>query len=260
MNHALREEDALEILLGALLGICTRGNHQLLRLGGIPGKKTRKSLNREIQSLAIRVAVAVQKHHCILGNIELSAKCRTIGKRLKDISIRRMLKDTHLCLRTPRELRLVDIRPLGRKRVDRFACLINSIEKRLGNPKVDLVDLCPNLVVCLLAILLDCLQKLLNDEGIVLEKHELRVDCLDVLRKLVEPKALLTRILSSCRVLRNHPLGNLAMVGVPRMALKSEVKDLELRGQRRHLAKEIVGNLGIPSRLVHMSAHKKNPH
>lgn len=155
---------------------------------------------------------------------------------------------------------MVDLGPLRCKGLYRLTGLINSIEERLRNPKIDLVELRPDLEVRLLAIVLDGFEKLINDERIILEENNLWIDCVDLLRELIESKPLLTRILNGRRILRNDTLGNLAMIGVSRMTLKSKVKNLDLGTQRRHLSKEILGNLGLSSGLIHMSTHKKNPH
>ena len=260
MNHTLRLEDALKVVLITLLGIRTGHHGQILWLGRILGKKTHEALNREIQTLAIRVAIAVQNHYGVLGNPKLTAKSRTIGKRLEDLGIRCVPQYLHPSPRTPRKIRLLGLGPLGRKGVDRLASLIQSIEQRLGNPKLDLIKLRPDRKVSLLAIVLDGLEKLVDNERIIVEKNKLRVDRINLLRKLVESKALLTRILCGCRVLRNDTLGNLAMIGVPWVTLESKVKDLDLRGERCHLAEKILGNLGVTRGLIHVRADKKNPH
>lgn len=171
-----------------------------------------------------------------------------------------MLENLHLCLRSPGKLRLVDIRPLRRERLDCLASLINTIKERLGNSEIHLVKISPDLKVGLLAIVLDRLKKLVDDEGIVLEKHKLWVDSINLLGKLVEPKALLARILGRGRILRNHALRNLAMIGVSWMTLKPKMKHLDLGAQSRHLTKKVVGDLRISRGLVHVGTHKKNPH
>jgi hypothetical protein len=260
VDRTLGEEDRLEIVLGSLLRIRPCDHRQVLGLARILGKKTHESLNRKIQTLAIRITIAVKEHHGLLRNPELTAKSRPIRKRLENLGIRSVLQNLHLCLRTPRELRLVDISPLGRERLHRLASLIDAIQKRLGNPKIDLVKIGPDLEVSLLTIVTDGLQKLVDDERIVLEKHELRVDRINLLGKLVEAKALLARILGGGRILRNHTLRNLAVIGVARMTLESKVKDLDLGRKRRHLAKKIVGDLGVSCGLINVRAHKKNSH
>lgn len=104
VKRTLRKEDALEILLGPLLGIRTGRNHEILQLRGILCEKTHKPLNCEIQTFAVGVTITVQKHGSILRDIELGTKCGPIGKRLEYLSIRRVLKNPHLCLRTSGKL------------------------------------------------------------------------------------------------------------------------------------------------------------
>ena len=260
VKRALRLEDPLKVVLIALLRIRSRNHGKILGLRRILRKESHKSLNGEIQTLAVGVAIAVQEDNGLLGHTELRTKSRTIRKRLEDLRIRRMLKNLHLGSRTPGELRLIDLRPLGRKGLDGLTGLIDAIEERLRNPKIDLIQLRPDLVVCGLTIVLNGLQKLVDNERIILEQHDLRIDRINLLRKLIEPKALLTRILGRRRILRNHPLGNLAMIRVPRVTLESKVEDLDLGTERRHLTKKIVGDLRVSRGLIHMSAHKKNPH
>lgn len=259
-DHAFRHLDVADVLLPSLLRIRPRHHRKLLRLGGILRKKSDKSLDGEIQALTVRITIAVQEHDRILGDIDLRTKCSPVGKRTEDLDIGCMFKNTNLCLRVATELTLVDLGPLRRERLDRLASLIDTIQKRLGNSKVHLVQLCPNLEVGLLWILLDCVQELVDNERIILENHKLRVDSVNLLAKLVEPKSLLTRLLGRRGILGNDPIGNLAMIGTTGVALKSKVKDLELRTECRHLAEEIVGHLGLSSGLIHMCAHKKDPH
>ncbi len=243
-----------------MLWVRSRHHGKVLRLRGVRRKKTHEALDGKIQALAIRVTVAVQEYDGILGNIDLRTKCGPIGKRTEDLGIRCMLKNSNLCFGIPIKLTLVDLGPLGCESLHRLAGLINSIEKRLGNSQIHLVKIRPDLVVGLFWILLDCIQKLLNNERVILENHKLRVDGVNLLGKLVEAKPLLARFLSGRCVLRNHSIGNLAMVRSTWMTLKSKMKDLDLRGQRSHLAQKIVCNLGLSGRLIDVRTHEKNAH
>ncbi len=260
VDHALGNEDVGNILLSSPLRIGTRNHRKLLRLGRVLGEKPHEPLNSEVQPLAIRVAIAVQEYRGILGDIQLCTKCGPIGKRTEDFGIRCMLKNPNLCLGIPTKLTLVNLGPLRGKRLDRLTGLINAVHKWLGDPQIDLVEIGPDLVVGLGGILLQSLQKLLDNERVILENHKRWVDRINVLRELVKPKPLLARILGGRCVLGNHSIGNLAMIGAPRVALKPEMKDLDLRGQCGHLTEKIVRDLGLPRCLIHMRTHEENAH
>ena len=77
---------------------------------------------------------------------------------------------------------------------------------------------------------------------------------------LVEPEALLLRVLIGGCVVRNNTLWNLANVLPLGVTLKSKVKRLDLRRKRGDLSQKIGDDLRIPGGLIDVRANKNEAH
>ena len=130
----------------------------------------------------------------------------------------------------------------------------------LGDSIVHLVHIDPELVGRRLLVMLHRLHELVDDEGVIVDHHDIRADHLEVIVDLVEAEALLLRVLVGGRIVLIHTGRRLAMPGCVRVALEAVVKQLDPRRQGRGLLEKVMGDLGVARGLINMSADENDTH
>lgn len=138
--------------------------------------------------------------------------------------------------------------------------LVENVYKRLGNTRIDLIYIQPQLIGRLSTLVLHRLNELGNRVWIIIDHHDIGVDHLQVLVNLIVSKPLLLGIFIRSRVIRNYTLRILSHGRTIRMTLESKVKRLDLGRQSRQLLYQIVAYLGVTRCLINVCTDENEPH
>ena len=134
--------------------------------------------------------------------------------------------------------------------------ILNVAEQTHVGALVDLVQVDPELPR--LGDLLCLLNKLVDDDGIVVDHDDIGVHRLDILTELVESEPLLLRVLVGGSIILDHALDRTSWLGkTGGGALKPEMKNLHQWSQGPELLEEVVGYLGISRNLLGMRRNKQ---
>jgi hypothetical protein len=125
---------------------------------------------------------------------------------------------------------------------------------------VDLVDIDPELIRRRLAIVLHRLHELVDDEGIIVDHHNVRTHHLKVVVNLIEPESLLLGILVRSCIVLVDTRGSLAVAGGILVALEAIVEELDTRGESGGLLEKVMGNLGVSGDLINVRADEDDTH
>ena len=210
-------------------------------------------------ALALSIAVGINHQNAVLRNTDRLTNCQpSLCRKLGEQgSIHCVLNDAKI---GKVGILCIDILPVIREEIDTLGILVHRLNQRRGDTLVDLIHIKPQLVGSDTLLIFHRLNEPVNNQGIIVDHHYVRIDHIKILVDLVESKSLLLRILICGRVICHNTLRNRTKILARRVALKSEMIRPHIGSELRKLSKQIIHHLRIPGRLIHMSANKNEPH
>ena len=220
-----------------------------------------KGHHRQIQPLALAVAIGVQEHDSVGRNLQVGAQTGLLTRRqtLEQRRIHTVLQDIHrnrLVARVLNELLL----PALRKDQKAVGILFHILNQAPIVRTINLVQVDPHFErLGLLGVQLQGLQEPVHHQGIIVDHHNVGLHHIHILLELVETKSLLARLLVQSRIILNHTCweNTQGLVCARHGSLKPKMIDLQKRLKRGELLQQIVAHLGIPRHLLGVRADQQ---